>query len=218
MQRVILRFFLYALVTFVVIVLMLSIADRIPGGLDFERQINGLPAPTSEFSPVEQLQNLLLLVSAGCFLWVARRDRLRRPMAVSIATVMLACVIRELDFFLDFYVVDNLWQALCVLLLSAALVYGVRNRQRFVQGWKRSWPSAGLALILGGFILLIAFAQLVGHAALWQAILAENYMRVVKVAAEEFVELGAYILIMIGTAEFLWAWSRLPRKKPTRRA
>jgi len=216
MQRVFLRFLAYALVTFVIIVLMLSLADRIPGGLDFERIVEGVPAPTSEFSPVEQLQNILLIVAAGCFAWVAWRDRLRRPMAASLATVMLACLIRELDFFLDFYVVDNLWQVLCVMLVSAAVVHAMRHRERFNQGWKRSWPSAGLALILGGFILLIAFAQLVGHGPLWKAILAENYIRVVKVAAEEFVELGAYILIMIGTVEFLWAWSRLPRKRKRR--
>ncbi|MBT8422635.1 MAG: hypothetical protein HKN56_00170 [Gammaproteobacteria bacterium] len=213
MQRVFLRFFSYALVTFVIVVLMLSIADRVPGGLDFEHVVDGIEAPTSEFSPVEILQNLLLLISAGCFLLVAWIDRLRRPMAASIAALMLASLIRELDFFLDFYVVDNLWQALCVALVSAGIVYGMRNRQRFVQGWKRSWPSAGLALIMGGYILLIAFAQLVGHGPLWQAVLAENYLRVVKVAAEEFVELGAYIIIMIGTVEFLWAWSRLPRKR-----
>ena len=210
------RFLAYALATFVIIVLMLSIADRIPDGLDFEHTVEGITAPTSEFSPVEILQNLLLLTAAGCFLWVAWIDRLRRPMAASVAALMLACLIRELDFFLDFYLVDNLWQALCVVLISATLVYGMRNRQRFVQGWKRSWPSAGLALILGGFIMLVAYAQLVGHAPLWQAVLAENYLRVVKVAAEEFVELGAYILIMIGTVEFLWAWSRLPRKRKRR--
>lgn len=216
MQRVFLRFLAYALVTFVVVVLMLSIADRIPGGLDFEHVVNGLPAPTSEFSPVEQLQNILLLAAAGCFLWVAWRDRLRRPMSISLAAVLIACLIRELDFFLDFYVVDNLWQVLCVALASAVTVYGMRNRQRFVQGWKRSWPSAGLSLVLGGFILLIAFAQLVGHGPLWQAILADNYVRVVKVAAEEFMELGAYLIIMIGAVEFLWAWSRLPRKRKRR--
>jgi hypothetical protein len=102
------------------------------------------------------------------------------------------------------------------------LVHLIRNSHRYVQGWRRSWPSAGLALIIGGFILLIPFAQLIGHEALWLSILGDNYQRVVKVAAEEFVELGAYGMITIGTLEFLYAWSRLPRTRnieprPTRR-
>lgn len=217
MQRVLLRFLAYALVTLVVMVLVLSVAARLPNGLDFARTVGGVTAPTSELSPVELLQNLLLLISAGCFAWVAWRDRLRRPMAASVAVLLLACLIRELDFFLDFFVVDNLWQVLCVALISVALVYSLRNRERFSQGWRRSWPSAGLAMVLGGFILLVPYAQLVGHEALWRSILADDYLRVVKVAVEEFVELGAYVLIMMGTAEFLWAWSRLPRGGNTKR-
>lgn len=219
MQRVFLRFLAYGVAAFAVMVLVMSLAARLPGSLDFVRFVEGVKAPTSELSPVELLQNLLLIICAGCFAWVARRDRLRRPMAASLATVMLACLIRELDFFLDFYVVDNLWQVLCVLLMSVAIVYAFRNRDRFTQGWKRSWPSAGLAMILGGFILLVPYAQLVGHEALWRGILGDDYQRVVKVAVEEFVELGAYLLITMGTVEYLWAWSRLPRtRKKKRRA
>ncbi len=213
MLKVLLRYLGYTVGVTVVMVVMLAVALRMPGGLGFDRAIAGVGARTSELSPVELLQNLILLVCAGCFGWVAWRDRLRRPMAMSLAVFLLACLIRELDYFLDFFIVDNLWQVLCAILLSFGLVYGVRNRERFAQGWKRSWPSAGLAMILGGFILLIPFAQLVGHEALWQAILGDNFTRVVKVAAEEFLELGAYTLIMIGTIEFLYAWSRLPRRR-----
>lgn len=213
MRRVLLRFLGYALAVLLVTALFVALAARLPGGLGFDRAIIGIAPRTSELSPVELLQNLLLIFSAGVFAWVGWRDRLRRPMAVSLAALMLACLVRELDFFLDFYVIDNLWQVLCAVLLSFALVYGVRQRARFMQGWKRSWPSAGLAMIMGGFILLIPFAQLVGHGALWQSILGDGYLRVVKVAVEEFIELGAYALIAIGSAEFLYAWSRLPRKR-----
>lgn len=211
MQKVLLRYLGYTLGVFLIMTLILAVAQRAPGGLGFSRVLGSVTAPTSELSPVEQLQNLLLLLSAGMFAWVAWRDRLRRPMAMSLVLLMLACLIRELDFFLDFYVADNVWQVLCGLLLTMLVVYSVRNRMRFAQGWKRSWPSAGLAMIMGGFILLVPFAQLVGHQALWQGILGEDYIRVVKVATEEFVELGAYLLIAIGTIEFIYAWSRLPR-------
>jgi hypothetical protein len=156
---------------------------------------------------------MLLILCAASFGWIAWRDRLRRPMAASLTAVMLACLIRELDFFLDFYVIDNLWQVLCALLLSFAVVYAVRHRERFAQGWRRSWPSAGLAMVMGGFILLVPFAQLVGHEALWRGILGTEYIRVVKVAVEEFLELGAYALIALGTVEYVYAWSRLPRRR-----
>ena len=110
-----------------------------------------------------------------------------------------AFLIRELDYFLDFYLMDNLWQVLCAILLSVAAVYCARNHYRFSQGWRRSWPSAGLALIIGGLILLIPFAQLVGHEATWRSVMGDSYLRIVKVASEEFIELGAYAIITMGT-------------------
>jgi hypothetical protein len=212
MQKVLLRYLAYTFAVFLGMTLIIAVVSRVPGGLGFDRSVSGGPR-TSEFSPVELLQNVLLIFSAASFAWVAQRDRLRRPMALSLTFLMLVCLVRELDFFLDFYLVDNLWQVLCGLLISFALVYGIRQRSRLVQGWKRSWPSAGLALIMGGFIMIVPFAQMVGNGALWEGILGDNYVRVVKVAAEEFAELGGYALIALGTVEFLYAWSRLPRKR-----
>ena len=217
MQKVLLRYLAYTFAVFLGMTLIIAIVSRTPGGLGFDRAVVGIGRRTSEFSPVELMQDVLLLLSAAGFAWVAWRDRLRRPMAFSLSFLMLGCLVRELDFFLDYYVVDNLWQVLFALLISFALVYGIRHRSGLLQGWKRSWPSAGLALIMGGFIVVVPFAQLVGHGALWEGILGDNYVRVVKVAAEEFAELGGYVLIAVGTVEFLYAWSRLPRKRNPKR-
>jgi len=218
MQRVLLRYLAYALIVFGVMVALLVQADRAAPGLGFNTTVAAVDAPTSELSPVELLQHVLLLIAVALFAFVAWHDQLRRPMAVTLSLGLLACFIRELDFFLDFYVIDNLWQVLCGAVVAFALVYGVRHRVGLIRGWRRSWPSVGLAMLMAGFILLVPFAQLVGHEALWRAILADDYMRIVKVVAEEFVELGAYLLIVIGAAEFVYAWSRLPRRRAPRAA
>ncbi|MEE4186496.1 MAG: hypothetical protein V2J12_12080 [Gammaproteobacteria bacterium] len=212
MRQVLLRYFAYALLVFGVMLSLLLIADRTASGLNFDAQLAGLNIQTSELSPVELLQHTLLLISAALFAMVGFRDPLRRPMAFTLSLVLAACFVRELDFFLDFYGMDNLWQVLCGVLIAANCVYGIRHRVGLVQGWRRSWPSAGLAMLLAGFIMLVPFAQMVGHEGLWRAILADDYLRVVKVVAEEFVELGAYLLITIGAIEFVYAWSRLPRR------
>jgi hypothetical protein len=213
MTKVFLRYLAYAFGVFAGMVLMMLLAWQLPGGLQFEREMTAINVRTSELSPIELLQNLLLLVCSGIFGWIASRDRLRRPMAVGFSALFAIFLVRELDFFLDFYLRDNLWQVLCALIASVAGVYCFRNSSRYAQGWSRSWPSAGLALIMGGLILLIPFAQLVGHAEFWKLILAENYIRIVKVATEEIVELGAYAIITIGTIEFFYSWSRLPRTR-----
>jgi len=211
MKKVLFRYLAYALGVSLVTMLIMLLGARLPGGLQFDREVSGMV--TSELSPVELLQNLLLIFCASVFGWIAFRDRLRRPMAVGFGMLFIIFLIRELDFFLDVYLLDNLWQVLCAVLLSVVVVYGVRNHDRYSQGWRRSWPSAGLALIIGGVILLIPFAQLIGHEALWNIILDDDYVRVVKVASEELIELGAYAIITIGTVEFLYSWSRLPRTR-----
>jgi len=213
MQKIIIRYLGYALVVMAVTTALLGLAYWVPGSMQFDRLVPGIDVPTSEFSPIELLQIILLLGSAAAFGWIALRDRLRRPLSLAIAALFLTCLVRELDFFLDFYLIDNLWQVLVAVILSVTLVYIGRHRERIEQAWRRSWPSAGLAMIIGGFILLIPYAQLVGHEALWQSIMGDGYVRVVKVIVEEFVELGAYGLIAIGSAEFLYAWSRLPRTR-----
>ncbi|MEC9375687.1 MAG: hypothetical protein VYA80_04860 [Pseudomonadota bacterium] len=213
MFKVLGRYSIYAFMIAFGSVSMMLIAEQLPAGLQFERLIIDLGVTTSEFSPVEILQNILLLICISLFGWIASRDRLRRPMALSFCVLFLVCFVREMDFFLDFYVVDNLWQVVCALLFAITFVYLGRHWHRFEQGLRRSWPSTGLAIIMSGFILLVPFAQLMGHNLLWQEIMGENYVRVVKVAVEEFIELGAYAILTIGSIEFLYSWARLPQTR-----
>ena len=63
MQKVFIRYLLYALVVMLVTSSLLALAYVLPGSLQFDRMVPGIDVPTSEFSPVELLQNLLVL---GC--------------------------------------------------------------------------------------------------------------------------------------------------------
>ena len=193
---------------------LLIFAGNLPGGLylsvvaDADSRLT-----TSEFSLVEMLQNILVAFCGLVFAWIAMRDRLRRPLAVAFASVFALFLVRELDFFLDRYVADNFWQVLAVLIAATSGVYVYRHRKRLQTGWYRSWPSAGLALMIAGVIILIPFAQLAANDGMWRAILGDDYVRAAKLAAEEFMELGGYLLIVIGTLEFLYGWSHLPETR-----
>ncbi len=214
MLKVLLRYFAYATLIAGAAAGLLWVALRCPGGLLLNFVVGEEDTlGTSEFSPVEQLQHLLLLLSAGIFAWVAIRDRLRRPMCVGFIALFLIGFIRELDFFLDRYATDNLWQVLCTIVLALATVYIYRHRKRYLIGWRRTWPSVGLAIIFGGMLLLVPYSLIVGNESLWQAIMGDAYARVAKMAAEEFIELGGYLLIFIGSIEFLYTWVRLPETR-----
>jgi hypothetical protein len=210
----ILRFAAYAVLVAGVAGIVYWSGVSAPGGLQImvipER---GAVLGTSEFSIVEQLQHILVAFCGLVFGWVAFRDRLRRPMAVGFVALFTLFLVRELDFFMDRYVADNLWQVLSGLVVVLAGVYLVRHRGRLEAGWHRSWPSAGLAILLAGVILLIPYVQILASEALWQALMAERYSRAAKLAFEELSELGAYLMITIGCLEFLYAWSRLPQTR-----
>ena len=157
---------------------------------------------TSEYSPLEIIQPLLLVFCAALFARVASRNAAQRPAALLFGGIALACAIRELDLFLDRLVADNFWQVPVAVIAALLIVYIYRHRRRFRVGCARTWPSAGLALLYAGALVEFVFAQLIGHEPLWQAIAGDGYQRVVKVALEEFLELIGYCLWVLGTVEY----------------
>jgi hypothetical protein len=157
---------------------------------------------TSEFSPVEIIQAIILAVCGGIMWWVARYCPSQRPIAIPFAGMALAFLIRELDYFLDRFIIDSLWQIMIVIIAALVIVYTVRNQKRLKIALARIWPSPGLTLLFAGAVILFAFVRFVGHEPLWTSILDEDYKRIVKLAVEEFIELMGYFLWVIGTIEY----------------
>ena len=211
MRKAFLRYLIYGLLVAATAYGVMLVSYIVPGGLSLDIDVQR--AATSEFSAIEQLQHACLLICIVLFIWIASRDRLRRPMAIAWAALFALFLIRELDYVFDTYVIDNFWQVLCAVLLAISGVYLVRNRNRFLNGWRRSWPSAGLGMVFGGLLMLVPFTQIVVSNQLWAVVMDEHYVRAAKIAAEELMELGAYLVMLIGSIEFLYSWSRLPQTK-----
>jgi hypothetical protein len=169
---------------------------------------------TSEFSPIEIIQPIIIAVCGGLMVWVANYCPSQRPIAIPFGALALAFMIRELDYFLDRYVADNLWQVLIGFPAAFVIVYVYRVRKRFKIAWVRLWPSPGMALLFAGAAILFAFVQFVGHEPLWMSLLGENYQRVAKLAAEEFIELIGYFLWLIGTIEYTYEARAIAYKEP----
>lgn len=157
---------------------------------------------TSEYSPVEMIQPVLLAICGLLFAWVARTCPSQRPIAFAFGGIALAILIRELDYFLDRYVADNFWQVILAIVAALIITYTYRQWRRFRIAWLRIWPSPGLALLFAGAAIQFVFVRFIGHEPLWQAILGDDYHRVVKLAVEEFIELMGYFLWFIGTIEY----------------
>lgn len=94
------------------------------------------------------------------------------------------------------------------------IAYTYRHRKRLRIALARIWPSPGLTLLYAGAIILFAFVLLVGHEPLWQSILGDTYLRVTKLAIEEFMELMGYYLWMIGSIEYAFEARAIAYREP----
>jgi hypothetical protein len=172
------------------------------------------PLGTSEYSPIEIIQAIILLLCGTIMAWVARHCPAQRTVAILFGGVALVFLIRESDYFLDRFVVDNLWQVLTVIVASLVIVYSYRHRRRLKIALARIWPSPGLTLLFAGAVVIFAFVSMVGHEALWVSILGDDYKRVIKLAIEEFIELIGYFLWMIGTIEYAFQARAITMAEP----
>ncbi|MEL6951239.1 MAG: hypothetical protein AAGM16_14115 [Pseudomonadota bacterium] len=157
---------------------------------------------TSEYSVVEWLQIVLLVVVAGLSWWAAQLSRIQRTLATLGFAVACAAIIREFDLFLDRFLFDHAWQLLVAIVGVAAIVSAVRHRRALVAGWTRALGEPGLGLIVLGISIVTVFANALGNEGLWQSLMGDDYVRVAKVATEELTELAGYWLWLVGQIEF----------------
>jgi protein-S-isoprenylcysteine O-methyltransferase Ste14 len=195
--------------------LLTQLEISFPGSLKLHVLVN--PADqfgTSEYSPIEIIQPIIIAVCGGLMVWVANYCPSQRPIAIPFGGLALAFMIRELDYFFDRFLVDNLWQVLIGFPAAFVIVYTYRARRRLRIAWGRIWPSPGMALLFAGAVILFAFVRIVGHEPLWMSLLGDNYQRVAKLAVEEFIELIGYFLWLIGTIEYTYEARAIAFKQP----
>lgn len=209
--RYILYFVGVALITWMLTQLEISS----PGSLKLYVLVNaGDVYGTSEFSPIEVIQALILGICGLLMAWVAKYCPSQRPIAFPFGGVALAFLIRELDYYFDRYLIDNLWQVLIVIAAAFVITYTYRQQRRLKIALGRVWPSPGVALLFAGAVILFAFVRLVGHEPLWMSLLGDDYRRIVKLAVEEFIELMGYFLWLIGTIEYALQARAIAFKEP----
>jgi len=169
---------------------------------------------TSEFSPIEIIQAIILGVCGLIMAWVARYCPSQRPIAIAFGGLALMFLIRELDYFFDRFLIDNLWQVLIVIVGALLIVYTYRHRKRLTIALARIWPSPGITLLFAGAVILFAFVRLVGYEPLWMSILGDAYQPLINVGIEEFIELMGYFLWMIGTVEYAFQARAIAYREP----
>lgn len=209
------RYALYFLGMALLTGLLTQIEVWAPGSLRLQVFVHpGDTFGTSEYSPVEMIQVVILLICGALYTWVAARCPSQRPIAILFGGLAAVFTVRELDYFLDRYVADNFWQVMTAVLGALLIVYILRHRRRFRVAWLRVWPSPGITLLFAGAAVLFAFVRLVGHEPLWMAILGDGYVRIVTLAVEELFEMAGYYCWLIGTVEYTYQARAIAMREP----
>ena len=210
-----LRFLAYFLLISGATALVVLLETRHPGSLRLLEFVELTDSSgTSEFSPIEIAQLVILFACGLVLLLVARDFPSQRPLAVLLGGIALVCLVRELDYFLDRYVAENAWQFLVGVPAALVIAYTYRHRRRLGIALGRLWPSAGLVLMFAGATLLFAVVRLLGSELFWQSMLGADFQRVVVNAVDELIELCGYLLWFVGVIEYTVEVRALAAREP----
>ncbi|GED21359.1 hypothetical protein [Halomonas halmophila] len=157
----------------------------------------------SELGFTEFTQTSLLVLATGLALYTRFRYRQLEHVMLLLAGLFGASLIREQDKWLDQFVFDGAWQALVTLLAVPLLTVVIRRRRAFVDEMASCSGTFAFGLFAAGFLTTYVFSRLFGRGELWQAMLAEGYVRVFKNAAEEVSEMFGYTLMVLAIVELL---------------
>lgn len=156
-----------------------------------------------EAGPTEIAQLTAAFGSALLLLAFAWRRPEWRPVSLPLAAFFLMLGTRELDWFTDHYIADGTWQMVVLAIVLVLLFYLWRARRDLMPAWTAFTATPAFGVMAAGGVMLLIFSRLFGRASMWQAVMGDAYLRVVKSAVEEGVELAGYTLLFIGVIELL---------------
>jgi len=156
----------------------------------------------TESSVTEIAQILLLILSIGCFTFLAIKKVDERSFFLLAAAFFTCMLIRELDAVFDL-IAHGFWACIVAPVAISAIVNAVKNGSSTLQGLSRFVSSHAGVLMLVAVAILLFYSRLIGMTQVWQGIMGDNYSRTVKNAMEETSELLGYSLIFAASATYL---------------
>ena len=156
----------------------------------------------TEDSFTESYQEILFFMASLMFFITAIKFEDSRPLSILAGGFTLVCFCRELDFLTDF-INSSFWGFTAGTVILTVFILSWKNRKNFTKSFYEYYDSKAFAYMMCGILVTFLFSRLYGKGDFWKALMEENYMRSIKNAAEECVELMGDILIFISSAEYL---------------
>lgn len=156
----------------------------------------------SEWGFVEWTQSALLAAAVAVAAVSALRSAGPQPLLTCLALAFAILLVRENDQVLEVWLPHGIWKwpALALLLWAAAVFF--RHRDAVLEELRGLVGTFSLGVLIAGFATLV-FSRLFGRGELWEQLMGDQYVRAVKNAAEEGVELFALGLLLAGVVELV---------------
>ena len=156
-----------------------------------------------ENSLTEWSQIILILLSVIIFYRSGKIDKRNSSlMKLFIGMLSIFCI-REFDGLLDKYVFNGAWQILVYITVALLFLFSYKHRNSLIKSINELFNNVSLGILESGFLILMGFSRLLGQKIFWRSVMKEVYLRSMKKAAEESLELLGYGFIFIGSIEFL---------------
>ncbi|SDG71081.1 hypothetical protein [Psychroflexus sediminis] len=174
-----------------------------------------------EDSLIEITQEILLLIGSLLLIGFSSKAKNFKIFNLALGGFLGIHLVREFDFWLNTRLFDKAWQVIALIILVLLVIMIIRNWKRLILEITSISKTYGFAFLFSGLIILHVFSRLYGRKLMWidllrgthdKYVVEENgekiiplrdFMRPVKDASEESIELLAYSIILIGVVEMI---------------
>ena len=159
--------------------------------------------PFTEYGYIQWIQSASLFTCTALAFGKSRYSASYKQLALCMALFMLILFIRENDEPLELFLPHGSWKYVALLPAVYLITYGWKNRHALAAQLVSYAQTFSFGMMVSGFVVLV-FSRLFGRNIFWEALMGENFMLPVKLAAEEGVELLAIGLILMAVVEFVF--------------
>ena len=174
-----------------------------------------------EDSLIEVTQEVLLLISSLMLIVFSSRTKNFKIFNLTLAGFLGVHLVREFDFWLNTQLFDKAWQVIALVIVVIVLIMVIRNWKKLILELAAISKTYGFAFFFSGLIILHVFSRLYGRKLMWidllrdthnkyvieengeKVVVLRDFMRPVKDASEESIELLAYSIMLIGVVEMI---------------
>ncbi len=190
--RITINFLIYA-----VILVLLVYMIQWDAGIERENNL------FSENSLTEMVQELFLVFIIGLFYVTGVIEKTLYPVTLIMSCMFGCALVREFDSFFDNNLFDGAWQLAVTVILVGMVVMVYRERRRFTVAVVHFVFRPPVGFLASGILTVMVFSRFFGQQLLWKVIMGDGFIRSVKNAAEEGVELFGYYLCLIAAIEYV---------------